>query len=114
MDLKWYGPQVDQMITAGAAAGLNASAQKVCEDAKRRTPHRTGALQDSLKVATAEPHNLVAIVYSDSPYAVYQHEIFSYRRTTGQPKFLESAANDYRKQFQQDLMNAIGKAGGSS
>jgi hypothetical protein len=112
MALKWYGPQVDAAITGAAVHGLNNAAKTVAEDAKSRTPYETGALRASLQVAEATSDFLVSAVYSDNPYAVYQHELFSYRRVTGGPKFLENAANNYEKQFRADMMNAIAEAGG--
>jgi hypothetical protein len=112
MALKWYGPQVDAAITAAAVTGLNTGAQKVTEDTIKRAPHETGALRASFKIEPATAGNLEAAVYSDNPYAVYQHEIISYRRRIGGPKFLENAANAYEKQFRADMMQALADAGG--
>lgn len=110
MALHWYGREVDNAITTGIIQGLDFSARRVRENAQKLVPVRTGALRDSLQVEPANRSNLTAAVWTSNPYAVYQHEIFSYKRSNGQVKFLEKAANQYRRNFQRDVMNAIAEA----
>lgn len=112
MVLKWYGPEVHAAITNGAVNGLNRAAEKLRNKTRPLTPRETGALRESLQTSDATKASMEAAVYTENPYAVYQHEIFSYRRRVGGPKFLERAANDYRQQFSRDLMQAIREAGG--
>ena len=90
--MTWNGPIIDPAVTQGAVAGLNLSAYEVQQRTLRKVPRDTNALANSLVIHQATPASLEAAVYSDSPYAVYQHELFSYRRRVGQPKFLESVA----------------------
>lgn len=113
-ELQWYGDEVEAKVTQGAVEGLNMAAQEVQQGAQRRSPVATGALQNSIQVALATPDHLESIVFSDSPYAVYQHELFSYRRRTGQPKYLESAAVSYERDFRQLVGKTIRDYVGSS
>lgn len=100
-EVTWHGDHIDTTITQGCVAGLNLAAYEVQGRAQRRTPKKTGALSDSLIIHQATPEGLEAAVYSTLDYAVYQHEIFSYRRSSGGPKFLEKAALEYERAFRQ-------------
>lgn len=99
VELDWRGDEVNRVIVNGAVAGLNRSAVELQERTRSKTPVKTGALQQSIQVAEATSDHLEAIVFSDSPYAVYQHELFSYSRSNGQPKFLEAAAREFKNGF---------------
>lgn len=97
----WHTEAVDSEITQGAVAGLNLAAYEVQGRAQRKAPKRTGTLRESMVLHQATPDGLEAAVYSTLDYIVYQHELFSYRRASGGPKFLEKAANEYERAFVQ-------------
>lgn len=105
--LEWHGPAVTAAVAEGAVNGLNAAAKEVQQRARRKTPVKTGALSESLQVAEATSGHLESIVYSDSHYAVYQHELFSYNRGSGQPKFLEAAAREFKNGFQKVMFEHL-------
>ena len=107
MELQWYGDEVDSAIALGAVEGLNHGAHAVLNRTLERVPRRTNALADSLQVMEATVTSLEAAVYTHNEYAVYQHELFSYRRRVGQPKYLESAALDYQEDFQRHVGRLI-------
>lgn len=113
MTLDWRGPEIDATITQGIISGLNVSANDVQRATIPKTPEDTGALRNSLKVATATPGTLVSAVYSGLDYSVHQHEIFSFNRTTGGPKFLERAMWEYRNDFLNTISSEVRKATGT-
>lgn len=98
---------VDSAITQGAVAGLNLAAYEVQGDARKKAPKLTGTLERSMLIHQATPEGLEAAVYSTLHYIVYQHEIFSYRRSNGGPKFLERAALEYERAFRQQVAKTI-------
>jgi hypothetical protein len=88
--------QVSRMMRKAAADGLTELAEHVQRVTRARTPNdpATGAgdLSDSIAVEPATEGNLESAVYTDSEYAIYQHENLRIAHPTGQSKFLESAA----------------------
>lgn len=107
MELRWYGDDVDTAIVRGAVESLNSGAEEVHRRMLERVPRRTNALADSFEIQQASVSNLEAAVYTFNGYAVYQHEIYSYRRRTGGPKYLEKAALEYEKDFQRHVGQMI-------
>lgn len=103
----WHGDVVGAAIAEGAVEGLNEAAYEVQQRARRATPKKTGTLRDSLELSLATQDGLEAAVYSSLDYAVYQHEIFSYSRRSGQPKFLEGPALKFEMGFRRMVANAI-------
>lgn len=106
-ELRWNGPIIDSAVTQGAVAGLNLAAYEVQQRSLRKVPRDTNKLANSLLIRQATPDGLEAAVYSDLEYAVYQHEIFSYRRRVGQPKYLESAALEFENGFRKLVAKTI-------
>lgn len=67
-------------------------AERVIEEAKRRTPVRTGTLRNSGHVRSADKSGfLVGFGGPAAPYAVYVHENLKARHRVGEAKFLEKA-----------------------
>lgn len=113
MSLTWHGPQIDAQMTQAVVRGLNRSAADVQRATIPKTPRDTGKLRNSLKVSEATAATLEAAIYSELDYSVHQHEIFSFKRTTGGPKFLEQAMWEYRNQFIATISEEVRKATGS-
>lgn len=80
------------LIRKAAAASANAQAELGRERTQGFVPKESRDLEESIKVEPATPDDPTAILYSDSPYAVYQHEaLYLEHRGGGQAKFMESA-----------------------
>lgn len=106
-ELHWNGPIIESAVTQGAVAGLNLSAYEVQQRSLRKVPRDTNTLANSLLIRQATPDGLESAVYSNLSYAVYQHELFSYKRRRGQPKYLESAALQFENGFRKLVAKTI-------
>lgn len=82
---------VSALIRKAAVAALNAQAEAAQKATKALTPTDTGGLVETIKVTKATVADLVSQVYSDSDYALYQHEALDLRHDDGQSKFMEAA-----------------------
>lgn len=88
-DIGWDGALA--AIQRATVAALNAQADTAQERTKRFVPKDTEGLEDSIDVKHATSADDVAQVYTDSEYAVYQHEALDLHHDDGQPKYMESA-----------------------
>ncbi|WGH92095.1 hypothetical protein QDX21_07065 [Auritidibacter ignavus] len=107
MSSRFFTKEVRGAIERGVTEGLNAGAYHLLQETVPRTPKESGALRSSLQVAEAEIGFPVAVVYSDSVYANWQHENMGAHHTVGQAKFLESAANDERRRIAEIINQQI-------
>jgi hypothetical protein len=102
--------QMKALIREAAAEGLTEAAEHVQTVARERTPDDPGTGGDDLRASiTVEPAtegNLESAVYTDSEYALYQHENLTLAHPTGQSKFLETATLDSRA----DVEKIVGAA----
>jgi hypothetical protein len=103
--------QIIARMRAAAADGLNESAELVRKVTRERTPDDPATSGDdlpgSLTVDEATPDHLEAAVYTDSEYAVYQHENLTLSHPTGQSKFLETGTLDSRAEVEQIQAAAV-------
>lgn len=92
--------QMSALLREAAAEGLTEAAEHVQKVARERTPDDPatggGDLRASLTVEPATAGSLESRVYTDSEYALYQHENLTLAHPTGQSKYLETAALDSR------------------
>ncbi len=80
------------LVTKAAVASLNAQAEAAQKATRKLTPRgETGDLIESIKVTKATQRGLVSQVYSNSDYALFQHENLNLRHDDGQSKFMEAA-----------------------
>ena len=79
------------LIRRAAVASVNAQAELGQERTREFVPKESHDLEESIKVELATPDDPTAILYSDSPYAMYQHEALYLEHPSGQAKFMESA-----------------------
>lgn len=98
------------LIREAAAEGLTEVAEHVQQVARDRTPDdpATGGddLRASLTVEPATTGSLESAVYTNSEYALYQHENLTLAHPTGQSKFLETAALESRRDMEQIMAAA--------
>lgn len=103
--------QLVAMMREAAAEGLNEAAEVVQRVTRERTPDdpSTGGddLRASLTVDRATPDHLESAVYTDSEYAVYQHENLTLNHPTGQSKYLETGTQDSRAEVEQAEAAAV-------
>lgn len=99
------------MIRGAAADGLTEAAEHVRLAARRITPDDPMTVGDDLRASlTVEPAtegDLESQVYTDSEYAVYQHENLTIRHPTGQSKYLESATISSARDVEQIIAAAV-------
>lgn len=103
--------RIAAQVRAAMADALTEAAEAVQETARERTPDdpATGGddLRASITVDPATAGSLEAAVYTNSEYALYQHENLTLNHPTGQSKFLESAALDSADEVQQIVAAAV-------
>lgn len=103
--------QIKALLHQAAAEGLTEAAEHVQKVARARTPDdpATGGddLRASLKVDPATEASLESAVYTNSEYAVYQHENLTLAHPTGQSKYLETAAREAGAQVEQIVGAAV-------
>lgn len=104
--------QMKDLAREGMAEGLTDFAELVHGRAFERTPDDPATngddLPGSLTVEPATPDDLTAVVYSDSEYAVTQHEALSYHHPNGgEAKYLEKAVLDSRTDGEQVIGAAM-------
>jgi hypothetical protein len=80
------------LIREAAAAALNAQVEVAQKAAKDLAPKDDLDLSESIKVTEATATSLVSQVYTNSVYALIQHENLSFRHDDGGPKYLERAS----------------------
>ncbi|MEM4167752.1 MAG: HK97 gp10 family phage protein [Candidatus Caldarchaeum sp.] len=79
-------------------------ADMILEDAKRRTPVRTGALRNSGHIRSLdEDRFLIAFGGPAAPYAYYVHENLKARHRVGEAKYLEKAMANAQRYLQELL-----------
>lgn len=93
-----FSVRVTVSTRALSALGMNLAAlsrqlaDMITEDAKGRTPVRTGTLRNSGHVRSADEHGFtVAFGGPAAPYAYYVHENLKARHRVGEAKYLEKA-----------------------
>lgn len=93
-----------------AAAGMDLTAlsrqlaDMITEDAKGRTPVRTGTLRNSGHVRSADAHGfVVAFGGPAAPYAFYVHENLRARHRVGEAKYLEKAMANAKRYLKEIL-----------
>lgn len=103
--------RVIAQLREAAAEGLTEAAEHVQKVTRERTPDdpATGGddLRASLKVDPATEGSLESAVYTNSEYALYQHENLTLNHPTGQSKYLETAALESRAEVEQILGAAV-------
>lgn len=103
--------QMKALLHEAAAEGLTEAAEHVQKVARERTPDdpATGAgdLRSSLTVDPATEGSLESRVYTDSEYAIYQHENLTLAHPTGHPKYLETATLDSRADVERIVAAAV-------
>lgn len=103
--------QIKNLLHGAAAEGLTEAADHVKKVAQERTPDDPatggGDLRSSLTVDPATASSLESKVYTDSEYALYQHENLTLAHPTGQSKYLETAALDSRADVEQIIGAAV-------
>jgi len=108
--------QLIAKMREAAAEGLTEAAERVQEVARERTPDDPGTggddLRGSLTVEPATSGGLESSVYTDSEYALYQHENLTLAHPTGQSKYLETAALDSRGEIERIQAAAVRRAFG--
>lgn len=85
-------------------AALRAGAEVLQQKARELVPKDTRALEQSLLVAQDGNE---AAVYSNSPYAVKQHEKLSLKHTSGQAKYLETALLANQSAIERAIADAL-------
>jgi hypothetical protein len=69
-------------------------------------------LEESLKVSKATPGDLESSVYSNSRYAVIQHERLDYQHDDGEAKYLENAVMGAQTQIEAAIAARLRQAFG--
>jgi hypothetical protein len=75
-------------LTSNETAALDSGAKLLQTRARGLTPRKSGALRVTIRRATDKNS---AAVYSESKYAVKQHQALRFRHMAGQAKYLEIA-----------------------
>lgn len=89
----WFGDKAKALSHAGAARGLQLSAEHVLEESRRVVPIEESTLEKS-GVASSDPGALKAAVSYDTVYACRQHEELTWAHDAGrQAKYLEAPLN---------------------
>lgn len=103
--------QLIAMMREAAAEGLTEGAGVVQRVTRERTPDDPATSGDdlpgSITVQPATPNDLEAAVYTDSEYAVYQHENLTLQHPIGQSKYLETGTQDSRAEVEQVQADAV-------
>jgi hypothetical protein len=109
--LRWFGPQVTQLIEQAAMRGLDDGIDKISETSQERVPVESGALKRSGR--TSRQGLTVGYYYTD-PKAAAAHENLTVnyrtrRQAQARAKFLESAGRDRGPDALRDVADAIRK-----
>lgn len=104
------------MIHRAGAAAVNAQAELGLERTRKLVPTDPGTeLRDSLTITEATPEDRTAQLYTDLPYAVWQHEALYNQHDDGQAKYMESAvvgADSKNRMSQAAAQAALRELGG--
>ena len=106
----WSGPDVTSKVSGVAAQALTEGAEHLLEEANRRVPHDTGALENSGETSV-DAANLEAAVSYDTPYAARLHEHPNYNfRHNREGKWLEKAFNERSSAITEHIVKRLRSA----
>lgn len=96
-----------------AAEGLTELGEHVQIRTRERTPDDPATSGDdlpgSIEVEPATPGDLEAVVYTNSEYAIYQHENLTLAHPTGQSKYLETTALESARDAERIIGAAVAR-----
>lgn len=113
VEITWNGDALTKKARTGALRGLKLSVEFLLSESNKLVPLDEGTLQDS-GTATVDAEAMTGNVTYDTPYAVIQHEDFTFFHPNGrQNKYLEEPWMEHKYTFMDIIAEQIRKALGT-